>query len=85
MIYAVGYTDKNPASVFDFSTTHGKQLIWIIAAIILLVLCFIIDWKFWRTFAYPIYGISTIFLILVLTPLGVVKKRGQFMAQFWCI
>lgn len=66
MIYAAGYNEENPASIFDLNTNIGKQTLFIGASFIVLFLASIIDWKFWRTFAYPIYGFAIFLLILVL-------------------
>ncbi len=66
MIYAVGYNDNNSGSVFDLSSNIGKQTLFIGASFIVLFLASIIDWKFWRTFAYPIFGFSILLLIGVL-------------------
>lgn len=68
MIYTVGYGDGYPSSRIDFltETTVGKQLIFIGASAILFLFVIVIDWKFWRTFAYLIYGVSMVSLIAVL-------------------
>ena len=66
MIYAVGYNEENPTSIFDLSTNIGKQTLFLGLSFIVLFLASIIDWKFWRTFAYPIFGISIVLLIGVL-------------------
>ncbi|MEO1514005.1 MAG: rod shape-determining protein RodA [Bacteroidota bacterium] len=66
MIYAVGYDDKSTGGFFNFSTAFGKQTIWIGLSLSVLFLTFIIDHNFWRTFAYPLYGISLLLLVAVL-------------------
>jgi len=68
MIYTVGYDESRPLSdmIFDLSTNIGKQTLFIIVSFTALMLILFIDWKFWRTFAYPIYAISMLLLILVL-------------------
>lgn len=64
-IYAAVF-DEDHSSIFDFSQRYGKQLIWIIAAIILIIIILIIDSKFYSFFAYFIYGFIILVLILVL-------------------
>lgn len=64
-IYAAVYNEQQP-KIFDLSQRHGKQLIWIIAAIILAIIVFLIDEKFFFFFSYPIYGLSILSLLLVL-------------------
>jgi rod shape determining protein RodA len=66
MIYAVGYNDKNPESIFNINSQAGKQLMFIGLTILLFFAVQIIEWKFWRTFSYLIYALSIVLLILVL-------------------
>ena len=65
MLYAVSFREL-PNEHFTFNSTIGRQTIWIGISLILFVICQIIDMRFWRTFAYPIYVLSIILLILVL-------------------
>ncbi len=65
MIYAVGFKPSR-ADIFDLSTRHGSQLLWIIGALIVGGGVLIVESKFYRTFAYIIYGVSLFFLIGVL-------------------
>lgn len=74
MIYAVGYNDKNPPSIFEMDTSAGRQLMFIGVTLLLFVAVQIIEWKFWRTFSYLIYAASLVLLVLVLF-LGV-KIKG---------
>ena len=68
MIYTVGYNEGYESGIFDSlgSTTIGKHTIWIAVSLFTLFLAFVIDWKFWRTFAYLIFGFGIFLLILVL-------------------
>ncbi len=74
MIYAATISDApvNSLNVF-FNTSAGNQLMWIGISLITLAIIQLIDWKFWQTFAYPIYGIG-IFLLLLVLFLGVEVK-----------
>src|SRR6476661_8379064 len=67
-IYAAVYTDAN-VSVFDLSTNFGKQLIFIIVAIIVGMVILLMDAKFFNTFAPIFYG-STILLLLIVLIIG---------------
>ena len=67
-IYAAVYNPEHH-SIFDFSQRYGKQLIWIIAAIVLAFFVMIIDERFYSFFAYVLYGI-TIFLLLAVLVIG---------------
>ncbi len=66
MLYSVEFHPDHPYAFLDFSTQIGKQTIWLGGAIILFIVCMTIDWKFWNTFAYPIYVLSLLSLIAVL-------------------
>ncbi len=60
-IYAAVYNEEH-SSIFDLSQRYGKQLIWIAAAIVTGWIIFLIDFRFYEYFAYPIY----IFFVLIL-------------------
>lgn len=70
MVYAVGYRGEGYAamSMGDFLTKAqaGKQMLFAFLSMILMGFIMSIDWKFWRTFAYLVYGAGIFFLILVL-------------------
>lgn len=67
MIYAVdsNYNEAAGTSNF-FQTSAGKQTIWIGISLLVMLLIYVIDWRFWRTFAYPIYVFGLLLLIAVL-------------------
>jgi rod shape determining protein RodA len=77
-IYSAVY-DQDHQSIFDFSQRYGKQLVWIITALILAFVVLILDPKFYSTFAYPIYG-GTILLLMAVLGLGqeVAGSRSWF-------
>jgi rod shape determining protein RodA len=64
-IYAAEYNEEH-RSIFDFSQRYGKQMIWIIAALVIAALVFLVDIKFFSLFAYVLYGLVLLSLILVL-------------------
>ncbi len=64
-IYSTVYTEEQ-AGVFDFSQRYGKQLMWIIAAIVMAVLLIIVDSKFYLSTSYLLYFLSLILLLGVL-------------------
>ena len=64
-IYAAAFNEQH-RSIFDLSQQYGKQLIWILAAILLALSLFLIDEKFFFFFSNPIYVLSIISLLLVL-------------------
>ena len=66
MLYASVYDSKAPYAYLDFDSTIGKQTVWVGIALASFVLVYAIDWQFWNTFAFPIYGAAIFLLILVL-------------------
>ncbi len=64
-IHAAVYDPLNP-TILDLDTNYGKQLIFIISAIIIGFAILLLDSKFFTTFSPIFYAITIILLILVL-------------------
>jgi rod shape determining protein RodA len=64
-IYAAVYNEEH-TRIIDLSQRYGKQLIWIIAALVIAVFVVVIDTRFYFFFAYFIYGGVILLLLLVL-------------------
>lgn len=64
-IYAAVYNQEN-SGLFDLSQRYGKQLMWIALSLVVIIVIFIIDAKFYSSFAYVIYGILITLLLGVL-------------------
>ncbi len=64
-IYAAVYNEEH-ASIFDLSQRYGKQLLWIVAAILLAVIVVVLDSRFYLFFSYALYGLVLFLLMLVL-------------------
>ncbi len=64
-IYAAVY-DSEHTHIFDFSCRYGKQMIWIIASVVIALFVMIIDPKFFSQSSYLIYIICIGLLIVVL-------------------
>lgn len=62
-IYAASY-DFDNASLFDLNEFSGKQILWIGLSLIIGVGLLLVDYRFYKIYAYPIY-IAVIFLLLV--------------------
>lgn len=78
MIYAVEYREDLGGSIFNLSTSYGKQLMWIGISSLVVIACIIIHTDFWKTFSFPIYlGIC---LVLVLVPFFGQEIKGS---QSW--
>ncbi|GAB2788387.1 rod shape-determining protein RodA [Rhabdobacter roseus] len=65
-IYAAVYSPEVPTSIFDMSHNAGKQLMWIGTTLLLILCILVIDYKFYETFAFIIYGLFILLLMLVL-------------------
>jgi rod shape determining protein RodA len=66
MQYAVQYTHTSSFSLQNMFATLGKSGMITLIAIGLFYAGYVIEWKFWSTFAYPIYGITLVLLVGVL-------------------
>ncbi len=64
-IFASEYTETQ-RHVFDFSTSYGKQLIFIVTSLLLAASVLMIDVRFFTGFAWVIYGSLILLLIAVL-------------------
>ncbi len=65
-IYAADYDPDVNQGILSFSQSSGKQLIWIASSIFLIVLIMMVDFRFYDSFAYILYGIFIFLLISVL-------------------
>lgn len=65
-IFAAVYDEQANQSIFDFSLNSGKQLIWIFTAFLLIIIIMAIDFKFYMSFSYIIYGAVFLLLVFVL-------------------
>ena len=64
-IYAAVYNEEHH-SIFDVTQRYGKQLMWIVLALVIVFVILLVDSQFFTSFAIPIYGIVLIALIGVL-------------------
>lgn len=65
-IYAVEYDPDIDQGLFDFGTSAGKQFVWICTSVIIALVIFLFDYKFFDSFAYIIYGILMTMLLFLL-------------------
>ena len=78
-IYSAVY-DESASNILDFSRQHGKQLIWILAAIVTAIFTLIIDPRFFSSTAYFIYGGVFVLLIVVLFTATVTKGATSWIS-----
>ena len=64
-IHSAVFNEQHPG-IFDMKTDYGKQLVWIITAIILATTIIMLDGRFFMAAAPVLYGITIFLLLLVL-------------------
>ena len=64
-IYASGLNDAHPY-IYDTTQRYGKQMLWIISAFAIAFMVLLIDSKLFTAFAYPIYIVGILVLILTI-------------------
>ena len=74
-IYAATY-GGGEASLFDFSTYHCKQMVWMAAASLIAVLILFSEPRFFSNAAYPIYALVLVLLVVTLF-IATVTKGGK--------
>ncbi len=65
-IYAADYDYSAVHSIFDLGQSSGRQLLWIIGSVVLIIAIYTIDYRFYESFSYIIYGVVLLLLIGVL-------------------
>lgn len=65
-IYAAVYDEAVNPSLFDMSLNSGRQLMFILASVIIILGILIVDVRFYEATAYLLYGIMLFLMILVL-------------------
>ena len=68
-IYASVYDDTVKQTIWDLSLNSGRQLLFIIASLVIIMVIVIIDMRFYETFAYLFYG-AILFLLLLVPIIG---------------
>ena len=64
-IYAASY-DFDNASMFSFDEFSGKQLRWVGLAFLAGAMIMLIDFRVYEAYAYPIYGVVILLLIVTI-------------------
>src|SRR6478609_7029820 len=64
-VFASVYDETANQSIFDLSLNSGRQLLFIVASLIIAIAITIIDMRFYETFAYVFYFILLFILFLV--------------------
>jgi rod shape determining protein RodA len=67
-IYAAIY-DPDPLthkSIFSLSSNSGRQFLWIMLSMVIILFIMLMDFRFYDTFAYPIFGATILLLLAVL-------------------
>lgn len=61
-IYAASFTEES-STIFDFSTKYGKQLLWIVLSIPMIIFILFINGKFYERFSSIFYLVSLVSLV----------------------
>ncbi len=64
-IYAAVYDDTTKQTIWDLSLNSGRQLMFIAATSIIIMGIIVVDMRFHEAFAYVIYGLMMVVLVLV--------------------
>ena len=64
-IYAAVY-DENHTNIFDITQRYGKQMIWIVAAFLMVMITLLLDPKLFSQFAWLIYAVCIVVLVAVI-------------------
>lgn len=64
-IYAVSSIGGTDGAI-DFNSSHGRQLVWMLFSLFLLLIVIFIDHRFFETLAYIIYGLGIVLLIVTI-------------------
>jgi rod shape determining protein RodA len=83
-IYAAIYNPEHPLWIGDpgfFDSNAGKQLIWIGTTVLLIIAILVIDYRFYETTAFFIYGFF-IFLLLSVFVVGAEIKGSHSWIRF---
>lgn len=65
-VYASEYNDELQKPIYDLSLRAGKQGLWILICCALIVFYLVIDFRLYEYFAYLIYMVAVVLLIVVL-------------------
>ncbi|HEY1055685.1 MAG TPA: FtsW/RodA/SpoVE family cell cycle protein, partial [Emticicia sp.] len=74
-IYAAVYNPENPIEIVSLSHNAGRQLIFICASFLLILIILFVDYKVYDSFAYIFYGI--IILVLIGTIFAATEIKGS--------
>lgn len=77
-IYSASYNVENPKPFWDFSTFAGKQFVFAMTAVGLIILVFLLDYRLFEDFAYIFYALSVLLLIAVVLFGKVVKGQQNW-------
>lgn len=65
-IYAAVYDEEVSQSIFDISINSGKQFLWILSSVLIIIVILTVDFRFYDSFAFVLYGLIILLLVFVL-------------------
>lgn len=78
-IYSADYNVDDP-SIFSLNQSYGRQLVWIVVALVVALVIMLLDHRIYPAFAYIIYGV--VMLALVSVFFLVTKRTGGALSWF---
>ncbi|MFD2034891.1 rod shape-determining protein RodA [Belliella marina] len=77
-IYAAVFDEQNAKSIFDLSINSGQQLVRIGAAVIMILLIMVADYRLYENLSLILYGLFLI--LLIITPFLGKEVNGQILS-----
>lgn len=79
-VYSASFNEENPKAIYDISSFAGRQLMFAGTAVVLIVLIFLLDYRFIEGISYVVYGVTILMLMAVLVIGKEVKGNQNWIA-----
>lgn len=79
-IYSASYNVENPKPFYEFGTVSGKQVLFALTALGIILFIFLLDYRFIESIAYIFYGFTILLLIAVIFVGKEVKGQQNWIA-----
>ncbi|KOY87094.1 hypothetical protein AD998_13925 [bacterium 336/3] len=79
-VYSASFNEENPKAIYDISSFAGRQLMFAGTAVVLIVLIFLLDYRFIEGISYVVYGVTILLLMAVLVIGKEVKGNQNWIA-----
>lgn len=65
-LFSVEYNNENKFQFFNLASPQGKNMLIVLFSVLLFYLAYLMEWRFWNSFAFPVYIIGIFLLLAVL-------------------